>query len=117
MISSFGFGVGAGQSILANNINLHFFYLEILVEYGIFVGGYLLVIIFMMSFHVDYGLRSFSEIMMNSLYRSFPIVMILLGVASSGTVRIRATWIIFVLLYTYAYKDQWNGVIDLDVNA
>lgn len=117
LISSFGFGVGAGQSILANNINLHFFYLEILVEYGIFVGGYLLVIIFMMSFHVDYGLRSFSEIMMNSLYRSFPIVMILLGVASSGTVRIRATWIIFVLLYTYAYKDQWNGVIDLDVNA
>lgn len=95
LLRTFGFGVGMGQSILLNNINLHFFYLEILVESGVFVGGYLIYLFFSLSLSVN---EHFSDVT-NAVVRTFPLILVLLGVASSGMSRLRVTWIVFALFY------------------
>ena len=103
LFNSFGLGVGPGQSILANGVNLHFFYLEIIVDYGLFVGGYLLFLFFRLSFWVPSTLENKRDIWGNAIVRSFPITLILLGISSSGMIRLRSTWVVFSLFYLYAY--------------
>lgn len=100
LLDTAGFGVGAGQSILVNNMNLHNFYLELLIEYGIFIGGYMVLNLFHFLTKVNNRL----PVLLDSLIKSFPIVMILLGISSSGALIIRPTWVIISLLYGLKYS-------------
>ncbi len=105
-VESFFLGIGPGQSIVASHINLHNFYLEILFEYGILIGGFMILQIFKVSFRNYPGLTMFSK----SLIRAFPFVMVLTGVSSSKTFIMRPTWVLitllFALYYVYPHTDR-----------
>lgn len=98
-LNTLGFGLGPGQSIVVSGINLHNFYLEILFEYGIFVGGYLIYQIVKVGF-CEYPSLS---LLAKSIVRAFPFVMILLGVSSSKTFIMRPTWVLISLLWMLQY--------------
>lgn len=93
-LDSFGFGLGAGQSITISNINLHSIYLEILFEYGILVAGYLLFLFIKMMFsspNVHCGLS-------DCTIRSFPIILLLAGVSSSKLFSLKPFWIVLSIV-------------------
>lgn len=98
-LDSFLLGTGPGQSILASGINLHFFYLEMLFEYGLFFGGFMLLAIFMSAFCKRSGFPMMAE----SILRSMPFVLVLTGVSSSKTFIMRPTWIFLTLILASLY--------------
>lgn len=104
-LDTFLFGTGPGQSIVANGINLHFFYLEILIEYGVIFGSYILFQFLKIGLKSEHSLSRGTE----SVLRSVPFVLILLGVSSSKTFILRPTWILFVIMYTAGEASQIRG--------
>ena len=97
-------GTGPGQSILASGINLHFFYLEMLFEYGLFFGGLMLAGIFISAFckHSEFPMVA------ESILRSVPFVLTLTGVSSSKTFILRPTWVLLTLLFASLYVKPRN---------
>ena len=93
-------GLGPGQSIAVNGINVHSLYLEILFEYGIFIGGFVLLVFFKM--YLDES-KTDSRIC-DSIIRSFPIVLLLAGVSSSKMFSLRAFWIAFAIVFIIKYR-------------
>lgn len=104
-LDTLGFGLGPGQSIVASRINLHNFYLEILFEYGIFVGGFLIVQIIKIGFWEYAYLPLFAK----SIVKAFPFVLVLVGVSSSKTFIMRPTWILITLLLMLQFIKPNDG--------
>lgn len=102
--NTFFLGLGPGQSITINNINLHSMYLEILFEYGLFIGGGLLLVFLSISLKKSINASGLCDYVI----KSFPVVMILAGVSSSKLFSIRSFWIAFVLILVlkYSYFDR-----------
>lgn len=104
-VNTFFIGLGPGQSIVVSGINLHNFYLEILFEYGIWIGGFFLYKFFCLSFPG----RQLEPRKLDSLMKSTPFVFLLLGISSSHFFSIRLTWVciafVFCLKYGGFYAD------------
>ncbi|WP_409272366.1 O-antigen ligase family protein [Neobacillus sp. SCS-31] len=88
-------GMGPGQSINLLGINVHNFFLEIMAEYGLIIFGGILMIFIQLLKVFKQKLPEFLTLCI----MSFPPAFALISIASSGAVRIRATWIIITLLY------------------
>lgn len=99
-IHTLGLGLGPGQSIIVDGINLHNFYFEVLFEYG-FVGGYFIYQIFKLSFIKKTTLAKNVDAMIMSM----PYVLILLGLSSSHFFSIKITWVFLTLLFCLKYGD------------
>ena len=120
-------GLGPGQTILISGINLHNFYLEVLFEYGIFIGGYFLYSLFKLSF---FGYK-IEPRALDSVIKSTPFVLLLLGISSSHFFSIRITWVCIAFLFCLKYGDfrdvkqlspnyyvsnhQYNGVLGYEI--
>ena len=95
LIDSFLLGVGPGQTLNILPMNIHNFFLEILCEYGLLVFlGLLYILLYILlsdKTHLTNTMAGFIE--------AFIPALIFLGIASSGTNRIRATWAIITLLF------------------
>ena len=107
IFESYGFGLGAGQSILLQNINMHNFYLEIFADYGIFIGVLFCLFLLGISFDLKGTLGDVKHnIFVDGIIRSMPIVMVIAGIGPSSAFKLRGTWIIigivFALKYVYA---------------
>ena len=111
LFDSYGLGLGAGQSITLNGINLHNFYLELLTEYGVIIGGVFLALMLgiMLEFkEFKWSLDKKRNTVADGLVRSFPIALAVIGIGPSSAMNMRATWIIIGLVFAFKYVSE-NG--------
>jgi len=95
LINTAFLGVGPGQSIVVSGINVHNFFIEIMVEYGLVViGGIVSIFIYMYRMY-KWNLPLF----LSSCVMSFPAAFFLISISSSGANKIRATWIIITIIF------------------
>ena len=106
LFETYGLGLGAGQSITLNGINLHNFYLEILSEYGAIIGGTFVagMIAIMFEFtEFKWSCDKERNLVADGLLRSFPIALVLIGIGPSSAVNIRSTWVIISIAFALKY--------------
>jgi O-antigen ligase len=87
-IQSAFLGIGPGQSIAINSMNIHNFYFEILAEYGIFIG-----------------IDRHNPPYINALFKATAVALILASVSSSSTVKMRAYWVFIILILIIKKKN------------
>jgi teichuronic acid biosynthesis protein TuaE len=94
-VSSYFMGIGPGQNLIKMDGNVHFFLLEILSEYGIFIilG---LMIVFLKLLKLIYP---FINSKLNSLIASFVIAFIPISISSSSITKIYPVWIVVGIIY------------------
>ena len=100
-LNTFGFGVGPGQTVAINGINLHSFYLEVLFEYGVLIGGYVVFTFFRLAYASKIAINE----TIDAIVKSFPIVLLVLGLSSSKLFSIRLTWVTFALIFSIKYNN------------
>ena len=94
MIQSFGFGIGAGQSVLLYGINLHNFYAEIFSEYGVGFGLFSVYL----SFIVFVRKRNHINQKIDSLIQAAGFAFLIANVTSSSVNKMRALWIYLMIV-------------------
>jgi len=102
LLKSHLLGIGPGQLVATIGMPIHFFYLEILYEHGIFMGGYMLFLFFRIGFKYEKHVPRLS----GSIVRAVPFALIMLGVSTSKMFLMRPVWVLFVLLYTFKNCDE-----------
>ena len=106
-MNTYGIGLGPAQSqtVEATRIvPVHFFYFEILVEYGVVIAGYFLWNMFRFGCN-NIRLKSrLADAIMNSAF----FVLLVGGVSSSKMILIRPTWVVITLLFCLEYGDFDN---------
>ena len=88
-IETYGYGIGAGQSMIEPGINLHCFFVEILAEYGVFFGTfvtYLSVILFIKR-------KNNVNIAVDSLLQAAGYAFVLVNITPSSINAMRVLWI------------------------
>lgn len=91
-----GFGVGAGQSIYLVKTNLHNFFIEILVEYGVFIfAGVLMILweIWKRAFDTAFSRK------IRCIYFALMPSLILASMVSSSINKFKIFWVMIFLFY------------------
>lgn len=100
-INSFLLGIGPGQALIKMGGNVHFLFLEILTEYGVFVVAGLAVVFFKLVKMI----YPFINSKINALITSFIIVFLPVSISSSSMTKIYAIWVIFGIIYALKIND------------
>lgn len=103
-VNSYGFGIGAGQTIPLLGMNVHNFYIEIITEYGLLVGIGAIYI----SFILPIKRSKIPAVFMDALIRATAFALILINITSSSTNKMRALWILITLIYIIKTTDIFS---------
>lgn len=112
VFETYGLGLGAGQSITLNGINLHNFYLELISEYGIVIGGIFCAFVIGIMFDLKGDPKNERNIFTDALIRSYPIVLAVIGIGPSSALILRPMWMVLVMAFTMKYVNGpqiWEG--------
>ena len=100
-VKTYGIGIGPGQSVVINDCPLHFFYLEILFDYGIVIGCYFLWELFAIG---TYKSKLNNRLVDSFLNASF-VLYLILGVATSKFFLTRMVWVSIALVFCLKYGE------------
>lgn len=104
-VKSYSLGIGVGNSIRLNGINYHNMYLEILVEYGLFVFSIFIYSLFKPFFTIKKIFPKYTY----PFYLTFPIIFSIISMSPSSLVRDKIMWIILLMVYmSFTYIN--NGI-------
>lgn len=94
LTDSFGFGMGAGQSVLPYGINVHNYYAEVFAEYGVVWGLFSVYL----TFFIFVRRKKHINQVVDSVLQAAGFAFLVANVTSSSINKMRALWIYLMLV-------------------